>query len=108
MAREESSKYCILVLEKHLQGGELLQEGLWKRVGDGRTVKIWQDRWIPVLDSGRVSTVRPADCQLVYVHELIERGKWKTDCLQQWFNATDVEHITSIPLSLYGRKDRLY
>ena len=28
--------------------------------------------------------------------------------MQHWFNAADVEHITSIPLSLYDRKDRLY
>ena len=28
--------------------------------------------------------------------------------MQLWFNADDVEHITSISLSLYERKDRLY
>ena len=60
------------------------------------------------MENGRVLTVRPADCQLCHVHELIEGGKWKSDCLQKWFNAKDVEYITSIPLSLFRRKDTLY
>nr|XP_027103245.1 uncharacterized protein LOC113724555 [Coffea arabica] len=42
--------------------GELLQQGLWKRVGDGRTVKIWQDEWIPGSINGRASTARPTGC----------------------------------------------
>ena len=62
--------------------GELLQQGLWKRVGDGRTVKIWQDEWIPGSINGRASTARPTGCQLEYVHELIEERKWRTDLLQ--------------------------
>ena len=90
------------------KGGELLQQGLWKRVGDGRSVRIWHDRWIPGLVDGRVTTVKPIGCQLEFVHELIEGGKWKNDLLKHWFNIVDVDHITNIPLSLYDRKDRLF
>ncbi|XP_071917188.1 uncharacterized protein [Coffea arabica] len=46
--------------------------------------------------------------KLELVHELIEGGKWKNDLLQHWFNETDVNLITNIPLSLYDRKDRLF
>lgn len=90
------------------KGGELLQQRLWKRVGDGRSVKIWHDRWIPGLVDGRVTTVKPIGCQLQFVHELIEGEKWKNDLLKHWFNVVDVDHITNFPLSLYDRKDRLF
>ncbi|XP_071933588.1 uncharacterized mitochondrial protein AtMg00310-like [Coffea arabica] len=64
------------------KGGELLQQGLWKRVGDGRTVRIWKDKWIPGSANGCVSNTRPSGCQLVYVDELIEDARWKSDLLQ--------------------------
>ena len=90
------------------KGGELLQQGLWKRVGDGRTVRIWEDKWIPGSTNGCVSTPRPTSCPLVYVHELIEDGRWKSDLLQLWFRSEDITLISSIPLSIFGRKDRFY
>jgi hypothetical protein len=31
-----------------LSAKELLQEGLVWRIGDGKSIKIWQDRWIPM------------------------------------------------------------
>ena len=85
------------------KGGELLQQRLWKRVGDGRSVKIWHDRWIPGLVDGRVTTVKPIGCQLQFVHELIEGEKWKNDLLKHWIKVVDVDQLTNIPLSLYDR-----
>jgi hypothetical protein len=31
-----------------LSAKELLQEGLVWRIGDGKSIKIWHDRWIPM------------------------------------------------------------
>ncbi|XP_027102929.2 uncharacterized mitochondrial protein AtMg00310-like [Coffea arabica] len=101
----KTASWCWKSMNK---GGELLQQGLYKRVGDGRTIKIWNDRWLPGSIHGKIATTRPDGCQLEFVHELIEGRKWKTDQLQLWFNANDMELITSVPLSPYDRKDRLY
>ncbi|XP_071923058.1 uncharacterized protein [Coffea arabica] len=100
-----TASWCWKSLHK---GGELLQQGLYKRVGDGRSIKIWEDRWVAGSRHGKLTTVKPARCQLECVHELIEEGRWKTDTLHRWFNIDDVDLITNIPLSLYERKDRLY
>nr|XP_027071698.1 uncharacterized protein LOC113696490 [Coffea arabica] len=100
-----TASWCWKSLHK---GGELLQQGLYKRVGDGRSIKIWEDRWVAGSCNGKLTTAKPAGCQLECVHELIEEGRWKTDTLHRWFNIDDVELITNIPLSLYERKDRLY
>jgi hypothetical protein len=45
-------------------GREALQTGLIKRVGDGSTISIWEDKWIP----GSISTtpmLKPADTDTV-------------------------------------------
>ncbi|XP_071917223.1 uncharacterized protein [Coffea arabica] len=65
-------------------------------------------RWIPGLVDGRIHTAKPVGCQLEFVNELIEGGKWNIDLLQHWFHVDVVNHITNIPLSLYDRKDRLF
>ena len=30
-----------------LNAREVLEEGLRRRVGDGESIKIWEDRWLP-------------------------------------------------------------
>ena len=34
----------------------LLEEGVRKKVGDGKTIDIWIDRWIPGATGGKVIT----------------------------------------------------
>ena len=41
-----------------LKGLNLLKQGLIKRVGDGTTIKIWQDPWLPRLWSRKPITPR--------------------------------------------------
>ncbi|XP_071924943.1 uncharacterized protein [Coffea arabica] len=84
-----------------------LYDGLWKRIGDGKSVNMWRDRWIVGSDTGFASTTQPVGCKLEWVSELIEEGKWKNDLLLKWFCAKDAEHIKGIPTSIGRRKDRL-
>nr|XP_027124015.1 uncharacterized protein LOC113740676 [Coffea arabica] len=53
---------------------EMLENGVWKQVGDGTTVKIWKDRWRECSKTGRVSSPKPNGCQLTKVSNLI-KGK---------------------------------
>ncbi|XP_027099102.2 uncharacterized protein [Coffea arabica] len=87
---------------------ELLEGGLWKRVGDGTQINIWEDRWVIGSAIGRTSTTCPPNCHLHTVSQLISEGRWNEEILQQVFNREEREHIASIPLSVFKRQDRYF
>ncbi|XP_027166343.1 uncharacterized protein LOC113766338 [Coffea eugenioides] len=86
---------------------KLLFVGLWKRIGDGRTVSIWNDKWLIGSEDGKVETAKPEGCNLSWVSELIEDGRWKIEILQTWFGNKEAEIIQRIPTSIGRRKDKL-
>lgn len=88
--------------------GRVISKGLWKAVGDGESVDIWEDKWVAGSIDGRVTSVKPENSTLVKVSDLIEHGQWNCQIIQQSFNTTDGHLITSMPLSLFKRKDRLF
>lgn len=47
-----------------LSAKDLLEEGLRKRIGDGCTVDIWEDRWLWNKKSGKVQARKPPHCQV--------------------------------------------
>lgn len=53
----------------------LLEEGLGKTVGSGRSIDIWYDRWVPGSPDGKIKSSRPQDCPISTVSDLIEGGK---------------------------------
>jgi hypothetical protein len=77
-----------------LKGIQLLKDGIIWRVGDGDTIKIWTDPWIP-----RGST-RKLISQVSKVSELINQttNTWDTNLVQQTFAPEDVELILQIPI----------
>ncbi|KAM0830575.1 hypothetical protein ACQ4PT_066116 [Festuca glaucescens] len=82
-----------------LKGLELLRQGVIKRVGDGTTVKIWNDPWLPKLWCRRPATPRGLTV-LSKVSELIDpsTGSWDTELVQQTFWPQDVVLILSMPI----------
>ncbi|XP_027148760.1 uncharacterized protein LOC113749274 [Coffea eugenioides] len=85
----------------------ILERGARKRIGDGGTVNIWKDRWLLDRGYGKVTTVRPPECQIQMVQELIQNGEWNKAVVHEIFNAEDCKRILATPLSLYGGKDKL-
>ncbi|XP_071924941.1 uncharacterized protein [Coffea arabica] len=79
-----------------------------KRVGNGKTIDIWQDKWIQGTEDERVKTRRDPRCTLRKVDELIADGVWNQEILNHWFIAEDVQKIKATPLSITGCQDRLY
>ena len=58
-----------------MAGREALRAGMIMRVGDGRSISIWDDKWIP--GTIRMSPMlRPTNTSLQSVHELIDDGTW--------------------------------
>lgn len=77
------------------------------RVGDGRTVQVWSNKWIPSYEDGKVKMIRKQDCNVEKLEELIREDEWNQDLINKWFMKVDVQNILAIPLSLIGGRDRV-
>ena len=86
---------------------EMLENGVWKQVGDGTTVEIWKDRWRECSKTGRVSSPKPNGCQLTKVSNLIKGKQWNKDIIQALFSKEEAEAILQIPLSVFQKKRQI-
>nr|XP_027109144.1 uncharacterized protein LOC113729013 [Coffea arabica] len=86
----------------------LLDEGLIRRIGNGRNTKIWDHKWLPETLTGKPSICRTSNCELKMVDKLICQQRWNRNVIFRNFNKEDAEKILCIPLSLSGRKDSFY
>jgi hypothetical protein len=87
----------------------LLFEGLVWRVGDGSSIKIWTDRWLPTMGSHKVQSpvqILSADAT---VSELLDTDTnwWKTDLIFSIFGVDEAEAICSMPVCPRTTKDKL-
>ena len=78
-------------------------------MGDGESIRVWCDKWVPKPSTYRVVTPKKQSPRVTLVKDLISRGsfEWDADLVKRCFNAEDASAILGIPLSLTGRKDRL-
>lgn len=86
-------------------GLELLKQGIIWRIGNGCSVRIWRDPWLPRDLSRRPITLK-GNCRLKWVSDLIDQnGKWKENLISQVFSPLDVETIRNIRVSARGEED---
>jgi hypothetical protein len=78
----------------------LLQEGMLWRVGDGRTIRIWQDRLIPSPTTFAIQTpMNTLDFEANVCSLIDEDTKWwNTGLIHSIFNQEEAQLICSIPL----------
>ena len=90
-----------------LSARSLLAKGLRRVVGNGHSVNIWHDPWMPSLPNFRVLQREPqAEGGPVNVRELISQGEWNKVELMKWFSAWEIAGILSIPLPRHPCEDR--
>ncbi|GLT29624.1 hypothetical protein SLA2020_044780 [Shorea laevis] len=92
-----------------IAGLGILKQGSCWRIGDGSSVRLWRDPWVP--ESGVLSSTI-CDRNLEWdarVSSLIDQIAWKWDPikLQLLFPNDTIEKISSIPLSKNCAQDRL-
>ncbi|KAH1047199.1 hypothetical protein J1N35_037983 [Gossypium stocksii] len=87
---------------------ELIVDGLVWRIGNGNSVNIWNDPWLPSHDQNRLSvqTINPA---WVTVNHLIdtETNTWKSEIVRRLFDEGQSNRILSIPLACQDTQDML-
>ena len=91
-----------------MAGRNALKTSLISRVGDGSTISVWEDKWIP----GTITMTpnpRPTNTNIERVSDLIDTRSWswKIDLIRDTFTAQDVAAILNIPLRQGGGDDFL-
>lgn len=89
-----------------VEGREALQVGLIKRVGSGRSISVWDDKWIP--ETVRMAPMfRPINSLMVTVNDLIdeENWSWRADLIRDTFLPPDAKAILNIPIRNGGGED---
>ena len=83
-----------------LKRRDVLMEGLRWRVGDGESINVWRDPWLPSEFLPFVSSQAASGLENMRVLELIKPGtnEWNLELLQQLFYVRDISMIESIPL----------
>jgi hypothetical protein len=89
-----------------LAGLPTFKRGMIWRVGNGESINIWTDKWIPQSQDRMVITPRGGT---VYtkVSELIDpsTGSWDLQLLNEIFLSVDVGRIIQIPINIQGFDD---
>lgn len=86
----------------------LIETGSVLKVGNGSSISIWEDPWIPVLGSTKVSTDMVQGWEDAKVNSLLKvnTNEWDADLVRSIFNHEDARRILSIPLSFSRQEDK--
>ncbi|CDP00431.1 unnamed protein product [Coffea canephora] len=96
----ESPKNASWFWQSIISAREAIKGGILKKVGSGKSIRIWKDQWIPNNLNGRPTTRMPASGEEQKVEELISNFRWKRNEIYRRFNREDAENILKIPISL--------
>ncbi|CAL9015935.1 unnamed protein product [Prunus brigantina] len=90
-----------------MQGRRILLAGLRWRVGNGESIRVTEDPWIPQPHTFKTRSRHP-DLPLT-VADLIDfvTKVWRCDLISRVFDPTEARLITSMPISQWGCPDRL-
>lgn len=79
----------------------VIERGSRWHIGTRDTVRVWQDRWLPLPDSFRVFSPPVHAHEEMYVSHLIDECtmQWQEEFLGKWFSSAETDLIRQIPLS---------
>lgn len=93
-----------------LAAKEFLCQSLVWRIGDGATVRVWEDSWLPILGAPRILSPVVEGLEDMKVHQLFSPSPvktWNFNMLNSIFMSRDVQAIIRIPLSIRSIEDHL-
>ena len=84
----------------------VIERLIW-RIGDGESVKIWGDKWIPSPSTYMVQSPKKILDGSAMVKELFDQDVhgWNLRLLQQIFNTEEVQIIQYVPISFTKQPD---
>lgn len=86
----------------------LIRAGVKWRVGDGRTIKIWKDSWlpIPISFSTQAGDQNLEENDKVQKLLMLDSNGWNEELVKACFNDEEAQAICSILLSRRVMEDR--
>ena len=87
----------------------MLQQGFRWRVGNGKSIKIWKDRWIPFTSTLQPQTPIGDWDEEGLVCDLIESStkKWRLELLYEMFASNEGAKISMMQISRIGDNDTI-
>ena len=87
----------------------IIMQGMRWQVGNGQSICVWKDKWLPTQPTYQVISPRTLLPENVKADFLIdaEHGCWIADLVRELFINFEAETILSIPLSISMPLDRL-
>ncbi|XP_074323039.1 uncharacterized protein LOC141659986 [Apium graveolens] len=91
-----------------MQAQEVMKQGCRRRIGNGKSTRIWQVPWLKCPLNGYITTVMPEELKETRVENLFaeNRKEWDGDVLKDKFNDRDCEQIRNIQIPLGHREDK--
>lgn len=92
-----------------LAAKDLLKGGIYWRIGNGKSVRIWQDSWLHQLSTFKPQTSRNLLGIEAKVELLIqpETKEWNTSLIQAAFSKEEAKLIRQVPISQSNQQDRM-
>lgn len=88
---------------------DMINKGSMWKIGDGNSVEIWGDCWVPNNHSGKIQTLRGAGQDIRKVCQLIDPNSksWNEPLIRSIFIPMDVGKILQIPLPATPTRDKI-
>ena len=93
-----------------LHGRDVVPDGACWRVGNGKSIKIWQHHWLPRKHPTKVLSPMVETMEEATVDCLIDAGtrKWNVEMIDGIFAPQEAEEIKNIPLARKDTEDSLF
>ncbi|KAL5546786.1 hypothetical protein UlMin_006473 [Ulmus minor] len=101
-------KHASLVWRSLVWGREIIEKGSRWRVGSGKNIDIFKDRWLPEPSNFKVTTppILPGVFKVAMLR--LNNGDWNKALIEYLFNANDVKAILSLPIGSFEHDDVLF
>ncbi|XP_074383392.1 uncharacterized protein LOC141724963 [Apium graveolens] len=89
---------------------EIVKQHCRRKIGDGRSTRVWHIPWLPSSENGCLTTTPHADIRDIVVQNLMgaDLRSWDMDILNDLFNERDIDLIEQIPIPIHSRPDSWY
>ena len=83
---------------------KLVCQGMHRQIGNGESVQVWRDKWLPNPFTYRVGSPQRLSNSEFRENELIDQnmGQWNTDLIHQLFLSYEVDTILGLSTGRSG------